>query len=110
MKPLPWKPLRSHEDSSGPMFDIEPSERAEYDAKPFVKIEAADGSTVCTAHDLFEFAPGVAEQIVRAVNSHDALVQALTDLMAWAEQTGGWDAPCWDRARAALALANGGAP
>lgn len=32
-----------------------------------------------------------------------AATEALEDLLAWAEITGGWDAPCWGRAKRTLA-------
>jgi hypothetical protein len=35
------------------------------------------------------------------------LAQGLHDLMTWAGWMGGWDAPCWERARRALAQATG---
>lgn len=36
--------------------------------------------------------------------SHDAM-SVLRDLVAWAEQMGGWEAPCWNRAELLLATA-----
>lgn len=30
------------------------------------------------------------------------LQTAVSDLLAWAEQTGGWEAPCWSQAKQAL--------
>ena len=41
-----------------------------------------------------------------------AMAIALHDLLIWARVMGGWDAPCWETARAALerAIANGNAP
>lgn len=53
--PSPWKPCRAHEDYQGPMFDIEPDEKASYEARPFVKIISVNGENVASAHDLFEF-------------------------------------------------------
>lgn len=53
--PGPWVPVRRHEDEKGPMFDIDPDERAEYDARPYTGIVNAAGQTVCTAHDIFQF-------------------------------------------------------
>ena len=77
--PIPYKACKSHEDFNGPYFDIEEEDRAEYDAKPYTSIESASG-IVCNAHDLFTFKPGDAEFIVKACNSHDALVEALEGL------------------------------
>lgn len=31
------------------------------------------------------------------------LEQALADLLEWEQHTGGWEAPCWDRARRLVA-------
>ena len=31
--------------------------------------------------------------------------QALSELLRWAEQTGGWDAPCWTEAQCAFEAA-----
>lgn len=89
LPPAPWKPCRSHEDENGPMYEIEPEDQPSYDARPFVKIVAADGSTVVTAHDLFEFDPGVAE----AIAALPAMVEAL----------GEWKCPaCGGRGRVTL--------
>jgi hypothetical protein len=52
--PGPWKPCRSHVGFDGPYYEPDPDEVAEFNAKPFVRIEAATGS-VAAAHDLFEF-------------------------------------------------------
>jgi hypothetical protein len=51
-----------------------------------------------------------AKFIVRAVNSHDALVEALENLLAWTEHicsNRGFDSPEVVEARAALAKARG---
>lgn len=54
--PTPWKACRAHEGYDGPYFEIDdPDERAEYDARPFVSIEAVDGTRVVSAHDCFKF-------------------------------------------------------
>ncbi len=37
----------------------------------------------------------------------EALTEPLRDLVDWAENMGGWDAPCWARAREVL---SGGQP
>lgn len=64
-------------------------------------IIAADGTIVKR-----EVNPAVAERIVCAVNSHQALVEALDQLRAWCEIEGHRNGLVRD-ARAALALANG---
>jgi len=46
-----------------------------YMAYPFTRIEDAQGSTVFTAHDLFEFRPGHAEYIIEALSSYPALLE-----------------------------------
>lgn len=43
----------------------------------------------------------------RARDAAPAMLEALRDLVEWAERTGGWEAPCWDRARDAIAKAGG---
>lgn len=72
----PWKPVRAHECYSGPYFNIEPEERAEYDARPFIGIEAADGTRLVCAHDCFEFKPGVAELFAAVPELLEALRSA----------------------------------
>ncbi|HQR20095.1 MAG TPA: hypothetical protein PKV98_04470 [Burkholderiaceae bacterium] len=71
--PGPWKACRSHEDYNGPMWELDEDERADYDARPFVRIEASDGSTVTTAHDLFEFKPANAALVQAAPKLYEAL-------------------------------------
>lgn len=38
-----------------------------------------------------------------------ALLDSLKELTDWAAQMGGWESPAWERARAAVAQAEGGA-
>lgn len=64
--PGPWKACRGHENYEGPYWDIEPDEQAEYEAKPFTSIKAANGDTVANAHDLFEFEAANAHLIALA--------------------------------------------
>lgn len=73
----PWKAVRSHEEFAGPYFDIDPEERAEYDARPFTGIESAAGQKVVTAHDLFEFKKADALAIAK--------VPELLETALWAE-------------------------
>lgn len=54
-----------------------------------------------------ESEPDAAEALNRAADVGDAMLEALCDLVEWAERTGGWEAPCWDRARDAIAKAEG---
>lgn len=68
---LPWKPCKSHEDFDGPYFEPDDPETL-----PYTSIQSKDGA-VFTAHDLFTFAPGVAEHVCRAVNVYPSLVKAL---------------------------------
>lgn len=69
---LPIKALRDWEGYSTPDPD-DPSEIAGMMARPFTRIEDADGKTVVTAHDLFTFRPGDAERIVACVNACDEM-------------------------------------
>lgn len=71
--PGPWKACRAHEGFDGPYYDIDPDERAEYDAKPFVSIEAKGGERVTNAHDLFTFKPANARLIAAAPELLEAL-------------------------------------
>ena len=74
--PGPWKACRSHEGYEGPYWDIESDEKAEYDAKPFTAIKAANGDTVANAHDLFEFKAEDARLIAAAPDLLAALIDA----------------------------------
>lgn len=42
------------------------------------------------------------EANARVIEHAPDLAAAVNDLLAWAEGMGGWDAPCWERARAVL--------
>lgn len=61
----PVKALRSWE----PYFEPDADELDERMAQPFTNIVDADGYTVTSAHDLFEFKPGHAERIVACLNA-----------------------------------------
>jgi hypothetical protein len=37
-----------------------------------------------------------------AASETKSLVDAARDVLAWADMTGGWDAPCWNRLRRAV--------
>ncbi len=75
-------PLRAHEDTDGPYFDIEPDEQADYDARPFVRLATTEGETVATAHDLFEFKPGDAERLVLCWNAMEHMDDATVTRLA----------------------------
>ena len=47
------------------------------------------------------------EQVARLTEHAPDLAGALNDLLAWAAIMGGWQAPCWERARCVLGLATG---
>lgn len=101
----PWRALRWWESAGMALADAsDDEERAEWARCKVVWIEGANGEIVCAAHDLAEIEPDDAALIVRAVNSHDALVAALRDLLDGSEP---WDERA-TRARAALALAEQG--
>jgi hypothetical protein len=77
-------PCRSHEDHTGPYWDIEEEERAHYDARPFVKLVTSDGVTVANAHDLFEFGPGDAERLALCWNALEPFDDAtVAHLAGW---------------------------
>lgn len=85
--PGEWKPCRAHEDFDGAYFDIDPDERAAYEARPFIAIRSAAG-TVTTAHDLFTLKNQDANFIALAHNLMPALLEAvalLPDLVQYAE-------------------------
>jgi hypothetical protein len=50
-------------------------------------------------------AGGYAEPTQAQPDQTAALVQALKDLVRWCEDMGGWEAPCWDRAKEAIKAA-----
>lgn len=77
----PWRPCRSHEEYDGPLFDIDPEEQAEYDDRPFVRVEAADGTVVASAHDLFTFSEANARLIAAAPDLLAAADEALSVLI-----------------------------
>ncbi len=80
-------PYRSHEDQTGPYFDIDDEDAAEYAARPFTKLVTAEGVTVVNAHDLFTFNPGDAERICLVWNTLAHLDNdAVERLGKWVEQ------------------------
>lgn len=78
--PGPWKACRHHEDYSGPYFDIDEEGREEYHARPFVKIESANGYTVTSAHDLSTMTNADAALIAAAPELLAALVSLHDDI------------------------------
>lgn len=48
------------------------------------------------------------EANARLIAAAPELLAALKALVEWAAFTGGWEAPCWDDARAAIKKAEGG--
>jgi hypothetical protein len=78
-----WLPARSHEDHTGPLFDIDAEERAQYDARPFTQILSATGETAVTAHDLFKFRSSVDAAVI-------AKVPELLQIAVWAEAALGY--------------------
>lgn len=62
---------------------------------------------ICTMVTGWEAAEDAANAAL--VAEAPAMAQALRDLCEWAERTGGWESPCWDRARALLARLDGAA-
>ena len=78
----PWRACRSGEDFSGPFYPLDDDEKAEFEAKPLTSIEAADGTTVFNAHDLFTFKNNAdAELIAAAPETYERCVK-LEDLLA----------------------------
>lgn len=74
----PWIACKAHEDEKGqPYFEIEEEEAHEYEMASYTSIYSATGSTVVNAHDLFTFRGSDAQHIVKCVNIHDELVEAL---------------------------------
>jgi hypothetical protein len=47
------------------------------------------------------------EPLARLLAEAPTMAQALRDLCEWAERTGGWESPAWDRARALLRRVDG---
>ena len=75
--PGPWKACRSYECFDGPLWDIDPEDLADFECRPFVRIEAA-GSNIASAHDLFEFKTADAKLI--AACNPAALAELLAEL------------------------------
>ena len=112
--PLPWRACRWFEGKSmdGQADYVEPEDQAR---APIIRIEAANGAYVATAHDLFEFDPDVAQTLSAAGEMLAALKQALPVLeavqrsmrgVAAAHGLGG-DGPVIEAVRAAIAKAEG---
>ena len=79
LTPGHWAPRRSHEDASGPRFNIDEDERAEFEAKPFTHIVSLEtGNDVASAHDLFTFANVTDAKAI-------AKVPELLHIALWAE-------------------------
>jgi hypothetical protein len=72
---------------------------------PLTAIKCRCGDPICKSYFLSwagcegRYDLETANQIVRAVNDHDALVAALADLLEWETQQGGYEARAWDSAR-----------
>lgn len=94
--PLPWTPKRSWEDFCD--FDEDEDECDEYMAQPFVRIDAANGASVASAHDLFTFPEGVAELMALAPR----LLEALEEWIAFAERNFTEEEISWLAAHRAL--------
>jgi hypothetical protein len=73
--PAPWKATRSHEEFDGPMWPLDEDERADYNARPFLRIVNANDETVAAAHDLFEFKSANAYLIEAAPKLYEALAR-----------------------------------
>ena len=58
-------------------------------------IKSGDGNVACVLSDN----PNPDALLIAAA---PLLRQALADLVEWSAIMGGWDSPCWDRARSAL--------
>lgn len=80
--PVPWKAARSNEDFDGPLYDLDDEE----ELPPFKRIYGASGHTVISCHDLAAIRPEDAELIVKAVNSHAALVAINAEMVAALEK------------------------
>ena len=95
--PKPWYVTGPAE----PEWGLDPTQPEERDFD-FQEIHGSDG-------DLVALAAGTANArfIVQAVNAHEELLAALEELLEWESRMGGWDAPCWEKARAAIAKAKG---
>lgn len=81
LPPGPWRALRSHEtyDGEGYYCALDEEEKAYLESRPYVRIEAADGTTICTAHDLFEFR---SPEIAHAVAALPEILQQREELVA----------------------------
>ena len=83
--------------------------RAELERQQAARTSARWCSLCGTQHAIAKGEPNPWPHITRPqIEALPALLEALADLLEWGEQTGGWEAPCWNKARAAIALAKGG--
>ena len=69
--------------------------------------EGADEEKLCNCD--IEIGPHFHEKYP-AVAAEADLLAALEELLEWESRMGGWDAPCWEQARAAIAKASPQAP
>lgn len=71
-------------------------------------IEARDGHVASIARCSTDVAPCLkAEANARLIAHAPALAGALSALVNWEQNMGGWEAPCWQRARRVLARTTG---
>ena len=79
---LPWVPHRYWEGCGyDPLEDADEEERQSYFNQPFTNLYSpALDRNITSAHDLFEFRPGVAEFITKACNNFHQMLEALDNL------------------------------
>lgn len=70
--PGPLTPRRSHEDASGPLFDLDEGE-----TRPFVTLYAPDGSAVVRCHDLATIRDADARLLAAGFNAFDRAGRSL---------------------------------
>jgi hypothetical protein len=92
--PLPWETLERIADGKADQLWIVP----EGPPQPLVCII----NLVDAIKQEIPEARDNAKLIVRAVNYHAKLFQALADLCEWEARNGGFESPCWDEARKVL--------
>ena len=78
---LPWVPQRSWEGIYDPLEFADEEDKEYYLNMPNVRIYSPSlDRNITSAHDLFEFKPGVAEFITKACNNFHQMLEALDNL------------------------------
>lgn len=72
------------------------------DGMPTIALVIQPGAGLRPGETPEQRAKANAEFIVKACNSYQRRADLLAELIEWAGQMGGWEAPCWDKVQAEL--------